>query len=205
MGQGDPCGDVSFSGELSYTIFEYVILRPSPLQDSNTSLFPNYVSQPVTSSPNFLDASSTALLASTVYRLSLLRGEHTYLPLAEKSRKALSATDPNNLSQLVHFTSEGWLTPVVNPDDFPNQGSNSPEGQAFVAGTMKLSYTTWWVYRLDAHDDGMITEEDGIPSHVCQHTTREAETRQSTRHASWENKQVLMVHSTSFYHGGIQN
>jgi hypothetical protein len=67
-----------------------------------------------------------------------------YLPLAEKSRKALSATDPNNSSRLVHFTSEGWLTPVVNPDDFPNQGSNSPEGQAFVV-EMQAAWRDWVV------------------------------------------------------------
>jgi hypothetical protein len=43
-------------------------------------------------------------------------------------------------------------------------------------GTMKLSfYTMWWVYWLNAHDNGMITEEDGIPSHVCQHTASKAE------------------------------
>jgi len=110
--------------------------------DSNTSLFPNYPSQPVTSSVNFLDASSTALLASTVYRLSLLRGDHEHLPLAEKSRKALSATDPNNSSQLVHFTSTGWLTPVVDPYNFPDQGSNSPEGQAFVI-EMHAAWRDW--------------------------------------------------------------
>jgi hypothetical protein len=111
-------------------------------QDSNTSLFPNYASQPVTSSVNFLDASSTALLASTVYRLSLLWGDHSHLPLAEKSRKALSATDPNNSSQLAHFTSTGWLTPVVNPNEFPNQGSQSPEGQAFVV-EMHAAWRDW--------------------------------------------------------------
>ena len=100
-------------------------------QDTNTSPFPNYVSQPISSLTNFLDASSTALLASTVYRLSIPRADHSYLLRAEKSRKALSSTDPNNSSQLLHFMSEGWLTPDVNLD-FPNHGEMSLEGQASV-------------------------------------------------------------------------
>lgn len=118
-----------------------------PFLDSNTSLFPNYASQPVTSSVNFLDAASTALLASTVYRLSLLWGEHSHLPLAEKSRMALSAIDPNNSSQLVHFTPAGYLTPVVNPYDFPNlatHNTTSPEGQAFVI-EMQAAWHDWVV------------------------------------------------------------
>jgi hypothetical protein len=126
-----------------HTAFLCILFTPrSALQDSNTGLFLNYASQPLTSSPNFLDASSTALLASTVYRLSLLRGEHAYIPLAEKSRKALSATEPNSSWQLVHFTSEGWLKPVVNPYAFPHQGSNSPEGQAFVV-EMQAAWRDW--------------------------------------------------------------
>ena len=129
------------------------------------------------------DASSTAILASTVYRLALLAGVHTHLPQAEQSRKALfapassssspssSSTSPSNASSslsdahpssvaatsaahnstststssaaspsatapsgpaLVHFTSDMWLTPVVNPNQFGIEGTQSPEGQAFI-------------------------------------------------------------------------
>jgi hypothetical protein len=146
---------------VSYKPFLTMLFMPrSVLQDSKTSLFPNYASQPVPSSTNFLDASSTALLASTVYRLSFLRGEHTYLPLAEKSRKALSATDPNNSSELVHFTSEGWLKPVVNPYDFSNQGSNSPEGQAFVV-EMHAAWRDWVVLDGSKGENGASSRRMG--------------------------------------------
>ena len=47
------------------------------------------------------------------------------------------------MSNMTHFTSEGWLTPVVNPESFGNEGSMSPEGQAFVV----MMYSAWrdWV------------------------------------------------------------
>ena len=31
-----------------------------------------------------------------------------------------------------NFDENGWLTPVVNPNSFGQEGSKSPEGQAFV-------------------------------------------------------------------------
>ena len=75
---------------------------PSPLrcdtilmlcsQDKPTSLFHNYANNETW----FFDASSTALLASTVYRIAQLEGIYTYIPQAEAARKALSAfTHPN--------------------------------------------------------------------------------------------------------------
>ena len=138
------------------------------MQQSN-NLFKNYADS--TDSTNFDDAASTALLAATVYRLSLLTGTHTYLPFAERCRTALfftnaSATDavaaaastssstsssasttethPASASAsasatpsafaatAAHFSSDGWLTPIVNPDAYGVQGANSPEGEAFV-------------------------------------------------------------------------
>ncbi|KAG6908570.1 hypothetical protein DXG01_004128 [Tephrocybe rancida] len=115
-----------------------------PHLDSSSNLFPNYASQPPTAEGNFLDASSTALLASTVYRLSLIRGTHTYLPFAERTRKALSAanTDSSSNSSLQHFDADGWLTPVVNPHSYGQQGSQSPEGQAFVV-EMQAAWRDW--------------------------------------------------------------
>ncbi|KAG6878014.1 hypothetical protein C0993_000795 [Termitomyces sp. T159_Od127] len=105
-----------------------------PHLDNSSNLFTNYASQPVTADGNFFDASSTALLASTVYRLSLIWGTHTHLPIAERTRKALFAPNTNSSSNstLEHFDANGWLTPVVNPENYPKEGSESPEGQAFV-------------------------------------------------------------------------
>ncbi|RPD56883.1 hypothetical protein L226DRAFT_538351 [Lentinus tigrinus ALCF2SS1-7] len=53
-----------------------------------TGLFTNYADDGST----FDDASGTAILASTVYRLALLEGVHTHLPAAEKSRSVLFAS-----------------------------------------------------------------------------------------------------------------
>ncbi|KAG8215875.1 Six-hairpin glycosidase-like protein [Butyriboletus roseoflavus] len=101
----------------------------------SSGLFHNYADN----SSTFLDASSTALLVSTVYRLSLLWGVHTHLPLAESSRKSLSAS---NTSGLIHFNANGWLTPVVDPYSYPDQGQDSPEGEAFVIA-MQAAWRDW--------------------------------------------------------------
>ncbi|KAG7097619.1 hypothetical protein E1B28_004952 [Marasmius oreades] len=106
----------------------------------STSIFTNYADVSASSSGSFHDGSGTALLASTVYRLSLLRGVHRYLPSAENSRKALFASSSNG--SLEHFTSDGWLTPVVNPHAFGEQGAHSPEGQAFVL-EMRAAWKEW--------------------------------------------------------------
>ena len=131
-------------------------------------MFGNYADDNST----FDDASSTTLLASTVYRLALLGNVHKYLPMAETSRKALwapaSSPSSNNGSSLQHFTSDMWLTPVVNPENVGQQGSQSPEGQAFVveldaawkdwvnagspganaASHLAAGITRWWVVLL---------------------------------------------------------
>lgn len=106
-----------------------------PHLNTTVNLFYNYADDINT----FLDAASTALLASTVYRLSLLRSVHTHLPTAEKCRKTLFSS---NSSGLMHFSSDGWLTPVVNPDSFGNQGSDSPESEAFVV-ELQAAWTDW--------------------------------------------------------------
>ncbi|CDO71771.1 hypothetical protein BN946_scf184923.g1, partial [Trametes cinnabarina] len=127
----------------------------------SNGLFGNYADD----SSTFDDASSTAILASTVYRLALLAGIHTHLPKPNKAARR-SSRQPPALSALPaprkpppprassatssaassaspsatalvgpamqHFTSDMWLTPVVNPNQFGIQGSKSPEGQAFV-------------------------------------------------------------------------
>ncbi|TBU36627.1 glycosyl hydrolase family 88-domain-containing protein [Dichomitus squalens] len=139
-----------------------------------TGLFKNYADD----STSFDDASGTAILASTVYRLALLSGVHTNVPNAEKSRIALfapSASSPSSSSSsslsssssspssshassgtssstapsssatspsLAHFTSDGWLTPVVNPYNVGAQGEHSPEGEAFVL-EMYAAWRDW--------------------------------------------------------------
>lgn len=108
----------------------------------SSGLFNNYADN----SSTFQDASSTALMASTVYRLSLISNIHTHLPAAEKSRKALSSssgsTNSSSFDNMAHFSSDGWLTPVVNPESFGQQGQNSPEGQAFVV-EMQAAWRDW--------------------------------------------------------------
>ena len=145
------------------------------VQQAN-GLFKNYADN--TSDINFDDAASSALLASTVYRLGLLTGNKTFIKEAELTRIALFATDgmpatpPSNLPLIVtpsptsttipssssygspptpssaftdtpHFTSDGWLAPVVNPRDFSVQGAQSPEGQAFVL-MLQSAWRDWF-------------------------------------------------------------
>ncbi|KAI5981511.1 Six-hairpin glycosidase-like protein [Pisolithus marmoratus] len=139
--------------------------------DSN-GLFHNYADN----SSTFTDASSTALLASTVYRLSLVWGVHTYIPIAELCRKALSApagsivdistggtgtvsvpssatptsttsapsasSTATETSGMLHLTPDGWLTPVVDPYSYLEQGQQSPEGEAFVIA-MQAAWRDW--------------------------------------------------------------
>src|SRR6202034_4376233 len=96
----------------------------------------------------FYDASSTALLASTVYRLSVLANNHSHIPLAEASRKALIAPNTSHSSYASasngtqHITSKGLLTPVADPDSPTLQGNQSAEGQAFVLD-MQAAWQDW--------------------------------------------------------------
>ncbi|KDQ58245.1 hypothetical protein JAAARDRAFT_155953 [Jaapia argillacea MUCL 33604] len=112
----------------------------SHLQPNN--LFKNYAD----SNTSFDDAASTALLAATVYRLANLWGTHTYIPEAERCRQTLSApansSMPNNGSPLAHFTQDMWLTPVVDPYNVGQQGTQSPESLAFVI-EMQSAWRDW--------------------------------------------------------------
>lgn len=125
----------------------------------DTYIFRNYPDN----SNTFYDASSTALLASTVYRLATLVNVYKHIPQAELSRKALSAVNSSSSSYpscasatasssssapitlctpLTHFDPSGWLTPVVDPYNYPMQGLHSPEGQAFIV-EMMAAYHDW--------------------------------------------------------------
>jgi hypothetical protein len=110
-----------------------------------------------TTNNNFDDASSSALLAATVYHLALLTGNKTFIPQAERTRVALfapngtsapssssssssssnssnssSASASSAFAHTPYFTTAGWLSPVVDPLNVGSEGSQSPEGQAFV-------------------------------------------------------------------------
>ncbi|KAI0776859.1 Six-hairpin glycosidase-like protein [Trametes elegans] len=118
-------------------------------------LFGNYADD----SASFNDAASTAILASTVYRLALLTGIETHISDAERSREALFAPASNSStgspagSALAHFTWDMWLTPVVNPDAFGEEGKESPEGQAFVV-ELHAAYRAWAGLDVESSDSG---------------------------------------------------
>ncbi|KAL5522252.1 hypothetical protein ACEPAF_2109 [Sanghuangporus sanghuang] len=119
-------------------------------------MFHNYAND----SSSFVDAASAALLASTVYRHALLTSTYRYLPQAEFVRRALwapttapeasfsadpsfsqntSFVDADALTNMTHFDAQGWLTPVVNPHSFSQEGEKSAEAQAFVV----MMYAAW--------------------------------------------------------------
>jgi hypothetical protein len=78
--------------------------------------------------------------------------QRKYIPLAERSRKTLISGSSNTTSALsdssssfngyTHITSDGWLTPVVNPDSYPMQGQDSPESEAFML-EMQSAWRDW--------------------------------------------------------------
>lgn len=122
----------------------YALVRP-------LGLFLDYADADVTNATQngtFEDASSTAMMAATVYQSSLVDGVDHWLPNAERARGALSSTNSSSsssssssngnrqpasaLDNMAHFMARGVLTPVVDPDNFTVQGAASPEGQAFV-------------------------------------------------------------------------
>src|SRR6267154_1755838 len=140
----------------------FPLLTDRPMQQPN-GLFKNYAdgfnnsSSNSNSNNNFDDASSSALLAATVYHLALLTGNRSFIPLAERTRAALFATNgtsasgpsspspsPSSFSSsssassssafayTPYFTTAGWLSPVVDHLSVVSEGSQSPEGQAFV-------------------------------------------------------------------------
>jgi hypothetical protein len=106
-------------------------------QNAPSALFCNYPDQPST----FYDGSSTALMAAVTYRLAVLTNGQSvqHISDAERAREELSlnAGDAGG-----HIDGDGWLSPVVDPYNYPVQGSHSPEGQAFVV-SMMAGYEAW--------------------------------------------------------------
>lgn len=74
----------------------------------------------------------------------------TYIPLAEQTRMTLLGTSSSgpvaNSSSLFgeynHLTSDGWLTPVVNPYSYGMQGQESPESEAFMV-ELQAAWRDW--------------------------------------------------------------
>ncbi|TFY50545.1 hypothetical protein EVJ58_g11004 [Rhodofomes roseus] len=79
-------------------------------QDASTSLFHNYANNATW----FLDSSSTALLASTVYRLAALQGVYTHIPHAEAARAALSASAPAGESEYTAWGTGDGVGPATS-------------------------------------------------------------------------------------------
>jgi len=109
----------------------------SNTQNAPSALFHNYPDN----SSTFYDASSTAFMAAVTYRLAVLTdgGSVSYIPDAERARKEL-CNDAGDAGG--HIDQNGWLNPVVDPYNFPQEGSHSPEGQAFVV-SMIAGYNAW--------------------------------------------------------------
>ena len=78
----------------------------------------NYLSD----SSSFEDSSGTALLASATYRLAMITNNTMSIPSADLAFSAI----------LSKIDQGGFLQGVVDPYNFGNEGTVSPEGQAFV-------------------------------------------------------------------------
>ncbi|KDQ21094.1 hypothetical protein BOTBODRAFT_62116 [Botryobasidium botryosum FD-172 SS1] len=95
------------------------IVNATYRHQTDDGTFHNYIDQTDT----FTDSSATALLAAVVYRLvPLLPRAAAHVPAADKARAAIAA----------NINGDGYLTNVVDPNNFGSQGETSPEGQAFV-------------------------------------------------------------------------
>ncbi|CAE6500540.1 unnamed protein product [Rhizoctonia solani] len=105
---------------------------------TDQGMFYNYADDP----SSFQDAASAALIAASTYRLSLVAGIHTHLPSAERVHAALSIVGSNTTNPNARIISNGWLTPVVNPHSFREEGAESAEGQAFVL-QMHAAWADW--------------------------------------------------------------
>jgi hypothetical protein len=96
-----------------------------------TSIFRNYVDE----SSTFYDASSTALIASTVYRRPF--------PFAIRREIQKGAFGQEQWKRVIRaFHERGMADPVVDPHSFGSEGKESPEGQAFVVA-MQAAWKDW--------------------------------------------------------------
>lgn len=92
-------------------------------------MFHNYLNE----SDTFTDAASTALLTSVSYRLAQMSISSATVQQAEQARTGLYKRINS---------STGVLSPVVDPMSFKQEGTLSPEGEAFVL-LMEASWKDW--------------------------------------------------------------
>ncbi|KAJ7285820.1 glycoside hydrolase family 105 protein [Mycena rebaudengoi] len=85
-------------------------------------------------------APSSSNSPSSGVRSSSTRSSSNLPSSTSTSPSPSSTTAP--LADLAHFTNDGWLTPVVNPHSFGQEGQKSAEGQAFVL-ELQASYKEW--------------------------------------------------------------
>lgn len=104
-------------GDLQYWVEE--ILSASRDRKANNGLLHNYIDN----SSTFTDTASSSLMASAALRLATMGLNDDYVEFAEQIHSTVAAN---------HINSTGYLTGAVNPLDFGVQGTESPEGQAFV-------------------------------------------------------------------------
>ncbi|KAE8538351.1 hypothetical protein D1P53_004703 [Cryptococcus gattii VGV] len=94
------------------------ILDASKPYVTSNGIFYNYINN----TSSFEDASSAALMSHVGLRLSTLGITNDYVDMALGLLSAASS----------YVNSTGYLTQVVNPLDFSEQGEESPEGQSFL-------------------------------------------------------------------------
>ena len=105
-----------------------------------TGLFKNYADD----SASFDEASGTALLASTVYRLALLAGVHTHLPLAEQCRAALSApaNSTSSPSSASSSSASSSSSPPASVSASPSPSSHNSTSTSTPTSTAPISSAT---------------------------------------------------------------
>ncbi|RDB20479.1 hypothetical protein Hypma_012481 [Hypsizygus marmoreus] len=99
-------------------------------QHEDGSLF-NVIDDPT----NFIDTSTTALLASVTYRMAVFTNDNTSIPSANKALTLIKNS----------IDADGWLQNTTDPYTFhsPIQpGAHSPEGQAFVL-LLHAAHVAW--------------------------------------------------------------
>ncbi|KAI0259577.1 Six-hairpin glycosidase-like protein [Gloeopeniophorella convolvens] len=76
-------------------------------------------------------SSSSSSTTNTTTSSSSSRATSTAPASSSSPASSPSPTD-SAFSTSAHFTADGWLAPVVDPDDFGEAGAQSPEGEAFA-------------------------------------------------------------------------
>lgn len=132
--------DVSHSKKLTYEQLADIgclqILNSVWNNQQSSGAILNYIDSPRSSS-SFPDASSTALLAASTFRLAALTFGSSSAPSVNVA--AASAARAWVISQV---GDDGWLGSVVNPYNWHEEGSKSPEGQSFVL-MLEAAYRDW--------------------------------------------------------------